>query len=58
MPSMTELKKGLFGLIAMLALSTSLPVSAQTIESLVMPGEVVLGHADIENGVLILSPRI
>jgi len=32
----------------MLALSTSFPATAQTIESLVMPGDVVLGHADIE----------
>ena len=45
---MTGLKKGLFGLIAMLALTTSLQVTAQTIESLVMPGDVVAGHADIE----------
>jgi len=46
---MTGLKKGLTGLILMLALSTSFPAAAQTIESLVMPGDVVLGHADIES---------
>jgi hypothetical protein len=45
---MTGLRKGLVGLIAMLALLTSLPAAAQTIESLVMPGDVVSGHAEIE----------
>lgn len=46
---MTGHKKGLSGLIAMLAIVTSLPVAAQSIESLVMPGDVALGHADIES---------
>ena len=46
---MTGLRKGLTGLVAMLALLTGFPGAAQTIESLVMPGDVVLDHADIES---------
>lgn len=45
---MTGTRRGFFGLLAMLATITSLPATAQTIESLVMPDEVVAGHADIE----------
>lgn len=46
---MTGLKKGLTGFIAMLALFTSFPAATQSIESLVMPGDVIAGHADIES---------
>jgi uncharacterized paraquat-inducible protein A len=45
---MNEWQIGLAGILVMLACFTSQTAAAQTIESLVMPGEVIQGHADIE----------
>lgn len=45
---MHEIRPGIVGLLLMITASTTLPAQAQTIESLVMPGDVVAGHADIE----------
>ncbi len=45
---MGEQRRKIFRLLAMLALLSSLPVAAQTIESLVMPDELVEGHSEFE----------
>jgi len=39
---------GLTGILAMIACIHSQTVAAQNVESLIMPGEVISGHADIE----------
>jgi hypothetical protein len=45
-----QLRKFLFiGIVTMLGILTSHNTAAQDIETLVMPGEVIIGHADLES---------
>ena len=46
---MNRRRIGLTGIIAMLACFTSDIAAAQSVESLIMPGEVVHGHAELES---------